>query len=1192
MNKKRMIVSTCVWILLVAVAVDSSLAQKNVSEISGLTAKGKKWFPEIPDFTRGGKKNDKHDWNLGPTGARGWMWGMRLRTDYARQILITKVDPGSPADGVLQVDDVILGINGKKFDSDARIAFGKAITEAEKAENRGLLKLIRWRKGKTENITLRLKVMGTYGPLAPMNCRKSQRILDNACRYIEKNGFRRGIMGHVGALGLLASGQERFLPMVRDYAHKIRVKDAYEMSSWNMSYMNIFLSEYYLLTGDKAVLPKIREMALYLANGQSRVGTWGHNNAGPDGILRGYGAMCQPTLSCAVSLVLNQKCGIDDPAVEKAIRRSEIFFLHFVDKGNIPYGDHSPREVHDSNGRNSLAVILFDLLDNPDAYWFYARMTVASYGEREEGHTGNYWGFLWGPLGAMRAGPEAAAAFIRELEWFFDIERRWDGGFTYQGGANMDGAEHTTPGWDTTGARILMYAMSLQKLHITGKGLQAEKALTGKELEDTLLAGRDYNTWFREGYINTDTYDALSGNELLKRLNTWSAPMRIRAAKALANKPGDFIERLKKMLASRNRDTILGGIYGLEYQKQKAEPAIDELVGLLTHDDVWIRFRAGCALCGIGKAARGKAVPVMLRMATRTFADDPREMNQRYISYVLWGGGVNGAPYGLLQRDMEGVDQDLLVPAVKKMIRNEDGLTRSFVSRAIRMMSFEELAPLWPDVIYGLQNPAPSGIMFNADIRETCMNVLVKYRFKEAVPYIAEYVRTMKQHGSENRIYRVMDTLKSYGAAAKPALPGLYEAREYYKKNLGPGKPLEFPTWALDKFMKGLNEGIKAIEDATETPEDLRTIEDYIEKDTDKKARLDLSLLYESRHSLETAFKYFLDSQQPNGSWKYDPAITALVLYSFMLEPAYNPDNKTDEAISKGYAFLAKYAKPDGGIYHEQYRNYSTAVGLMAFAATGKPKYQPIIDNARKYLIKFQLDEGEDISPDHRFYGGIGYGGDDRPDLSNLHLALEAIKAAEDFEAAPDDMQRLLGTTKRQLSQETLAPHWLKALVFLSRTQNVESVNDMDYATDDGGFIYETGHYKPERSISYGSMTYAGLKSLLYAGIDKNDIRVRKAYSWICNNYTVEENPKFGTTSLYYYFMTAAKCLRTFGRDTVIDGMGRKHYWREDFIEKIISLQHEDGYWVNSDGRYQENVKDLATAYSVIAIKNALHEAY
>jgi len=668
--------------------------------------------------------------------------------------------------------------------------------------------------------------------------------------------------------------------------------------------------------------------------------------------------------------------------------------------------------------------------------------------------------------------------------------------------------------------------------------------------------------------------------------------MRIRAAKALAKKPDDCIDSLKTMLKSKDRDTLLGGIYGLEYQAQKAEPATDALVGLLTHDDVWVRFRAGCALCGIGKAAKEKAVPIMLKMATRTFAHDSREMNQRYISYVLWGGGVNGAPRGLLQRDMDGVDQALLVPAIKKMIRNEDGLTRSFVSRAIRMMSFEELAPLWPDLVWGLKNPAPSGIMFNADIRETCMNVLVKYRFKEAIPYCAEYVRTMKQHGSEDRIYRVMDTLKNYGTAAKSALPELYKTRKYYQENLGPGKPLDFPQWALDKFMKGLNEGIKAIEDATETPKDLRTIKDYIEKDTTQKVRLDLSLLNETRHSLVIAFQHLCDSQQPNGSWKYDPAITALVLYSFLLEPEYNPDTKTAEVIRKGYAFLEKYVKPDGGIYNEQYRNYSTAVGLIAFAAAGEPAYQPIIDNARKYLVKFQLDEGEGILPDHKYYGGIGYGGDDRPDLSNLHLALEAIKTAEGFEAVPDGMLKLPDPAEQAMKAEMLAPHWQKALVFLGRTQNIESLNEMDYATDDGGFIYETGHYKPERSISYGSMTYAGLKSLLYAGIDKNDIRVKKAYAWICRNYTVEENPKFGTTSLYYYFMTATKCLTAFGGDTICDSTGKTHYWREDFIKKIISMQHEEGYWVNPDGRYQENVKDLATAYSVIAMKHALSQTY
>ena len=392
----------------------------------------------------------------------------------------------------------------------------------------------------------------------------------------------------------------------------------------------------------------------------------------------------------------------------------------------------------------------------------------------------------------------------------------------------MKGSEHTTPGWDTTGARVVMYAMSLQKLYITGKGLKLEKALTGKELEDTILAGRDYSTWFREHFVNTDAYDQCSSEELLKRLNTWSTPMRIRAAKALAKKSGDFVSTLEKMVDSNDRDTILGGIYGLEHQGVKAELAIDALVQKLTHEDEWIRFRAGCALCSIGAAAKERAVPVMLKMATKTLADDPREMNQRYIAFVLWGGGVNGAPRGLLAGSMDGVDQALLVPAIKKMIKNEDGLARSFVARAISMMSFEELAPLWTDLVWSVKNPSPSGIMFNADIREMGMNVLAKYRFREAVPVCADYIQTMKAHGSEKRIYRIMDVLKGYGTASKSELPKLYEARKYYQKNLGPGKLMEFPTWAADEFMKGLNEGIKSIEDATEQPENMRSIEDYV----------------------------------------------------------------------------------------------------------------------------------------------------------------------------------------------------------------------------------------------------------------------------------------------------------------------------------------------------------------------------
>jgi len=795
-------------------------------EIPGLTARGKRDLAQcpIPDLTQGGKPNDKHDWNLGPTGARGWMWGMMLRTDCARQILITKVDEGSPADGVLEVGDVILGVGGKPFDRDARIALGMAITEAERSENKGVLTMLRWRKGEQEQVVLQLKVMGRYGTLAPVDCPKSRLILDRACDYIAAKRIGRGIPGYVNALGLLASGNRKCLPMVREFARKLKPEDAYRMSSWNMGYMNIFLSEYYLLTGDQEVLPEIQHMALYLANGQSQVGTWGHGNVLPSGVLGGYGAMCNPSLVCAISLKLNQMCGIDAPVVEKAIRKSEIFFSSFVDRGNIPYGDHSPRDVHDSNGRCSLAVIFFDLLDNPEAYRFFARMTVASYGEREEGHTGNYWGMLWGPLGAMRAGPEAAAAFIREQEWFFDLERRWDGGFTYQGGANMSGTEHTTPGWDTTGARALMYAMALNKLQVTGKGLKVEKALVGEELKKTLFAGKGYSTWVRHGLVDIDFLDGLSDAELLKQIVTWSTPMRIRVAKALARRGDNHVPALIAMLASDDRETILGGVYGLEYQRGKAAPAIEALVALLSHDDIWVRFRAGAALCAIGGRAKEKAVPVMLKMALETSADDPREMHQRFISYVLWGGGVNGEPHGLIARDMKGVDQALLVPAIRKLMRNTDGQTRALVAKGIKMMSPEELDVLWADIIWAVKNPAPSGIMFNGVIREAGVELLVQHRIREAIPLCAEYVRSMKQHGSQERIYRVMDMLRSYGAAAKPALPSLYETREYYEENLGPGKPLEFPTWALRKFMKGLNDGIKAIEDSETIPDDLRSI--------------------------------------------------------------------------------------------------------------------------------------------------------------------------------------------------------------------------------------------------------------------------------------------------------------------------------------------------------------------------------
>ncbi|MCP4745351.1 MAG: hypothetical protein GY874_04290 [Desulfobacteraceae bacterium] len=357
------------------------------------------------------------------------------------------------------------------------------------------------------------------------------------------------------------------------------------------------------------------------------------------------------------------------------------------------------------------------------------------------------------------------------------------------------------------------------------------------------------------------------------------------------------------------------------------------------------------------------------------------------------------------------------------------------------------------------------------------------------------------------------------------------------------------------------------------------------------KEQKNLSLLNNARHSLTGACNYLISSQKPDGSWKDDPGISALVLYSFLLDPRYDAHGRSVKTIEKGLAYLEEFIKPDGGIYREGYRNYTTAVCLLAFTQTEDVKYASIITGAKNFLIKFQLDEEELIDKKHPHYGGIGYGGDDRPDLSNTQFALEAIYKAEKFEQR---YQSVLPKNKKTLEDEKKQGlHWEKALVFLARCQNVKQVNDMDYATDDGGFIYESGHYDDKtRNHSYGSMTYAGVKSLLYAKVDKKDIRVKRAVEWINKNYTVDENPGLGDQSLYYYYMTAAKCLNALGDDAVKDAKGMTHKWREEFIRKLISLQKEHGHWVNSNGRWWENIRDLSTAYAMISMKHAIKTLY
>lgn len=734
-------------------------------------------YPAPPDLTKGEKKTATPDWNLGPTGMKGWIFNRDFDTADSRQILVREVAKGSPADGLLAVDDVIVGLNGKPFMADARVSYGQAITEAETTANQGQLKLMVWSKGTVKPVTVPLKVMGAYSATSPYQCSKAKLIVEQGCRAIIKRGLQCGeynpdnwdpsIPDNVNALALLASGNPEYLPALKEYAHKLGppqmnliLKEG--MYAWSWSYANLFLAEYHLATQDDSVLPALREVSKKIAIGQGAVGTYGHGFRVPgnNGTLGGYGAINQAGLICWMSMALAQQCGVNDPVVLAAVEKSRAFYSFYIRKGSIPYGDHPPYWLHDDNGKSGAAAVTFDILGDKDGAQFFSRMSTAAYGEKELGHTGNYLGYLWGALSANRAGPEAVAAFMREQRWYYDLARRWDGGFFTN--------ERDNYNWDMTGLFVLHYALPLRTIHITGKGTHPENLVTGSALQEILDGGRDFNLGrFDYAYIFK------SSGQLLKALGHGSPTVRQRAAKALANKKDDVMPQLIAMLSNPDLNARYGACLALQSMDGRAAPATDALITQLSDKDMWLRVRAAFALTCIGRPAM-KAVPQLLKMSVVVNPADPRGLEAKYLSYALFRADfIDQIPPqpGLVANSLEGIDRDLVYPALRRMLASDDGIGTFAVRSIFKTLSTEELKTLEPEIIRVANDTAPSGEMYAQEIRVEAMKFLAKNKIVKGLPVFIEYAKT--QNGWGQRTREILPLLKQYGAAAREILPQL-----------------------------------------------------------------------------------------------------------------------------------------------------------------------------------------------------------------------------------------------------------------------------------------------------------------------------------------------------------------------------------------------------------------------------------
>ncbi len=763
-----------------------------------------------PDFTKGETipEGATKDWNLGATGARGWMHSHQLETTQARQVRITEVAAGSPAEGLLEVGDVLLGVAGNPFSHDPRVELGKALTAAEAGD--GKLALTRWRAGKSEEIALKLPVLGTYSPTAPYDCPKSAKILENSCEALAKRMAEPDYKGNaitrsLNGLGLLASGEPKYHPLVKKEAEWAADQRIEHMATWWYGYLTVFLAEYVLATGDDSVLPGLRRIAMEASKGQSVVGSWGHKFANAEGRLPGYGMMNSPGAPLTIGLVLAREAGVDDPEVATAIERSNRLLSFYIGKGSIPYGDHAPyMHGHEDNGKNGMATVLFDQLKNEEGTTFFSRMSTAAHnGERDCGHTGNFFNMTWAMPGVSRSGPHATGAWMEEFgSWYFDLARSFDGSFPHQGPPQS--RRDAYGGWDATGMYLIAYAMPRKAIRLTGSQPSVSPPLDEETAGAVVGDGRGFSP-----IGPALAYNELSPDLLIERLGNWSPIVRDRAAIALGRQKDFPIEPLIELLDSPSLHARLGACQALARIGNRAEPAVPKLLETLKAEDLWLRIQAAEALNGIGQPAMA-AVPELLQIIARGPTDaDPRGMEQRFISQALFHGRT-----GLLRGSLEGVDQELLLRAVRAGLRNEDGRTRGAFGTVYANLPFDQLEPLLPAIHRAIVEPAPSGIMFDGQIQSAGLELFSKHHVSEGIELLADYLRLMKKHGSQAQVPRHLDMLKRYGAHAQRAIPRLEKVAHYFEN-----EEEDFPKNLSLQKAEAVRQAIRDIQEMTEKPE-------------------------------------------------------------------------------------------------------------------------------------------------------------------------------------------------------------------------------------------------------------------------------------------------------------------------------------------------------------------------------------
>ncbi|MCE9608611.1 MAG: DUF6288 domain-containing protein [Chthoniobacter sp.] len=752
-------------------------------------------------------------YNLGPTGLRGWIYIDRnnmgndgLQTAQSRQILVTIAS--TPGSAVLAVDDVILGAMAGSagvvplFTSDCRKAFGAAIGDAEKT-GAGTLRVKRWRAGTTSDVNIAMTVMGDYTATAPYSCPKSAQILANARTYFvgqllaNSSFLSKDLGGAVDGLALLAGvapGDANYGTVqtrLQSYARSLVPSSTLVgCDTWNWAYINIFLSEYYLRTvadgaPDAQVLPGISAYTVALAKGQSKYGTYGHGGAEQhaDGSLHGsiswYGPVNSAGIPANIAIVLGKialQAGFQaiDPEIDPAITRGSNFFGWYVNKGSIPYGEHEPySNGHASNGKDPMCAVLFGLQANrPLETEYFTRISTAGCTGREYGHTGQGFSYLWGAMGANMGGPAAAAAYLNNVRWHLDLERRTDGSFVYDGGEQYGagttsggtylGASQSYGGMNATAWYILSYALPLQRLYITGRNANPANTLDAAKVAKAIAAAT-----YKLDCKDTVNYPV---SRLMTDLGEWDPAVRAYAAAELATRTLTATDEnnLITMAEGADANARQGACEVLGIRKTTA--ALPALGRRLSDSDYWVRGKAANALRQFGSAASPQLTPMLTAFAANATDPnvivwtDPIQISNGYLADTL---------FQAMAANTAAADKNLLYPAVTVGLKQPDGMARMYLGDFIKnRLTYADVQAVAPSIVDAVAERSPADRMFSDVIRYAGLQTLAKYKIEEGIP-LALMVKEQTWHGDDWDPFDLLTN--TYRGAARDALPTLYK---------------------------------------------------------------------------------------------------------------------------------------------------------------------------------------------------------------------------------------------------------------------------------------------------------------------------------------------------------------------------------------------------------------------------------